>query len=249
MNPYFTSRRSIRAFTSQPVSEELLNAVLEAAVHAPNTGNMQLYSVVVTRTEEGKQALAPLHFNQPAVTAASVVLTVCLDVNRYCKWCRQRRAVPGMDNFQTFVYSLIDATIFAQQIVSAAEMEGLGTCHMGTTTYTAPEIARVLELPAGVVPVCTVTMGYPAVDPPVTERLPLEAVVHQERYHDYTTADIDRLYGPKEALPDNIQYTADNGKETLAQVFTDIRYTKRDNEHFSEVLYKFLKVHGFPFPE
>lgn len=120
---------------------------------------------------------------------------------------------------------------------------------MGTTTYNGPTIAEVLKLPAGVVPITTITLGYPATEPKVSDRLPVEAIIHSEEYHDYTTDDINRLYGAKETLPENIEYTRINGKKTLAQVFTDIRYTRKDNEAFSTVLYNFLKQHGFPPPQ
>lgn len=65
---YFMNRRSVRKFSDKPVSDAMLKDMLEKAFHAPTTGNMQLYSVVITRTDEGKKALAPAHFSQPAST-------------------------------------------------------------------------------------------------------------------------------------------------------------------------------------
>lgn len=249
MNDYFSRRASVRQYLDKEIPGELLTSILEQASHAPNTGNMQLYSVIVTRTKEGKEKLAPAHFNQPAVTGCDVLLTVCIDINRFNRWCHARKAEPGLNNFQAFVYATIDAVIYAQQIVTVAELNGIGTCYMGTTTYNAPSIAGTLMLPAGVVPIATITMGYPVTPPVISDRLPVEAIVHNEVYHDYSVNDIDRFYGPKEALDENIEYTRINGKETLAQVFTDIRYTRRDNETFSTVLYNFLKDHGFPPPK
>jgi hypothetical protein len=75
--------------------------------------------------------------------------------------------------------------------------------------------------------------------------LPLEAVVHEEIYHDYTSEDIDRLYAYKESLSENIRFIIENNKETLAQVFTDVRYTKKDSEAMSENLWKVMKEQGF----
>lgn len=72
-----------------------------------------------------------------------------------------------------------------------------------------------------------------------------EAIVHEETYHDYTPEDIDRLYAYKESLPENKQFIAENNKETLAQVFTDVRYTKKDSEAMSENLWKVMKQQGF----
>lgn len=240
------NRRTIRKYTEQDIPEELLNELLEVAVRASNTGNMQLYSVVVTRDQSNKEKLAPAHFNQPMITTAPVVLTFCADANRFVKWAEQRKAEAGFDNLQTFIASTIDAMLFAQAFCDAAEENGLGICYLGTTAYNADKIIEALSLPRLVVPIVTVTVGYPAMPlPEQVERLPLAAVVHQEAYVDYTLDMIDELYGEKEALEVNKQFVKENNKETLAQVFTDVRYTKKNNEYFSEVLLKVLKDQGF----
>ena len=163
------NRRTIRKYTTQDIPDALLNELLEVAARASNTGNMQLYSVVITRDKANKEKLAPAHFNQPMITA----------------------------------------------------------------------------LPRLVVPIVTVTVGYPDGMPEQVERLPLGAVVHQEVYTDYTSASIDALYHDKEELEVNKQFVRENDKKTLAQVFTDVRYTKANNEYFSDVLLKVLKGQGF----
>ena len=239
------NRRTIRRYTEQAIPETLLNELLEVAARASNTGNMQLYSVVVTRDKAMKERLAPAHFNQPMITTAPVVLTFCADANRFVKWAEQRKAVAGFDNFQTFIASTIDAMLFAQSFCTAAEEKGLGICYLGTTAYNADQIIQILSLPRLVVPIVTVTVGYPDGQPEQVERLPLEAVVHHETYADYTPAIIDELYRDKEALEVNKQFVRENQKETLAQVFTDVRYTKANNEHFSDVLLNVLKEQGF----
>lgn len=240
------NRRTIRKYIEQDIPEELLNELLEVAARASNTGNMQLYSVVVTRDQSNKEKLAPAHFNQPMITKAPVVLTFCADANRFVKWAEQRKAEAGFDNLQTFIASTIDAMLFAQAFCDAAEEKGLGICYLGTTAYNADKIIEALSLPRLVVPIVTVTVGYPAMPlPEQVERLPLAAVVHQEAYVDYTPDMIDELYGEKEALEVNKQFVKENNKETLAQVFTDVRYTKKNNEYFSEVLLNVLKDQGF----
>jgi nitroreductase len=239
------NHKTIRKYKDQPVDDGLLNKVLEAGIRASTTGNMQVYSVVVTRDEVMKEALAPCHFNQPVFKQAPVSLTFCADFNRFNKWCRQRHAEPGYDNFLSFFTAAIDALLVAQNVSIAAEAEGLGICYLGTVTYNADKIIEILKLPKGVVPVATITMGFPDEEPSLTDRLPLEAVVHKETYKDYASGDIDRFYETKESLAENKQFVAENKKETLAQVFTDIRYKKGDNEHFSRVLMGVLKKQGF----
>lgn len=239
-------RRTIRQYTHQDIPETLLNELLTVAMQASNTGNMQLYSVVVTRDAEQKQRLAPAHFNQPMVTGAPVVLTFCADVNRFVKWASCRKAEAGFDNFQTFIAATIDAMLFAQSFCDAAEEQGLGICYLGTTTYNAGPIIEALNLPRLVVPIVTVTVGYPADPLPAqSERLPLAAIVHEETYVDYTPKSIDALYAEKEALAVNQRFVKENGKETLAQVFTEIRYTKANNEYFSTAFLEVLIQQGF----
>lgn len=244
---YFNNRTTIRNYSSKIIDNELLNDMLEAAAHAPTTGGMQLYSVIVTENEEMKQRLMPCHFNQPMVAQAPVVLTFCADFNRFVKWCQQRNAEPGFDNLQSLMSAILDVTIFAQQFNTIAEMQGLGCCYIGTTTYNAQEIAEVLHLPRLVVPIVTLTVGYPdeSVRPITTERLPLRGIVHHETYQDYTAHDIDEIYAEKESLPVNQGFVKENNKQTLAQVFTDVRYPKAVNEEFAKRLYNYIKAAGY----
>ncbi|MDE6073876.1 MAG: nitroreductase family protein, partial [Muribaculaceae bacterium] len=122
INSYWENRATVRRYTDRPVSDELLADLMAKASHAPTTGNMQLYSVIITRNPEMKRLLAPAHFNQPSVDAAPVVLTVCADYNRFSEWCRQRKAVPGYDNFQSFIAALLDTALLAQQFLSLMHM-------------------------------------------------------------------------------------------------------------------------------
>lgn len=239
------SRRTIRKYTSDEVSDELLNKILEAGCRTSTTGNMQVYSIIVTRDAERKKALAPLHFNQKMTTDAPVVLTFCADFNRFNKWCELNNASPGYDNFLSFITASIDALLVAQTVCIAAESEGLGICYMGTTTYMAHKIIELLKLPKGVVPVTTVTLGWPSELPEQTDRLPQKAVIHNEFYSDYTNEELRGYYAEKEGRADSKQFVAENNKETLAQVFTDVRYKKVDNVHFSNTLLQVLKDQGF----
>ncbi len=239
------TRRSIRKYSDKEVADELLNRLLTEASRTQTMGNMQLYSVVVTRSKEMKEKLAPAHFNQPMVTEAPVVLTVCADFNRASRWCRCRKAEPGYDNFLSFINAATDALLYTQTFCNLAEEEGLGLCFLGTTVYMPQMIIDTLQLPQLVMPVATITLGWPDEQPPLTDRLPLESFMHDEVYHDYSPADIDRYYGQKEALDENKEFVRINHKETLAQIFTDIRYTKKDNEAMSTGMIEALKKQGF----
>ena len=108
------NRKSIRKYSSREVSSQLLTSLLKDAERTPTMGNLQLYSVVVTRDEEMKAKLAPAHFNQPMVTGAPVVLTFCADFRRTTLWAEDRKADPGYDNFLSFINAATDTLLFCQ---------------------------------------------------------------------------------------------------------------------------------------
>jgi nitroreductase len=244
MKPIF-EHRSIRKYKNDPVPADIMNSVLTAASRASTTGNMQVYSIIVTTKPELKQQLWECHFKQQMVLDAPVILTFCADFNRFNQWCRMRNAEPGYDNFLSFMTGAIDALLAAQNAALEAEHHGLGICYLGTTTYLAHKIIDVLHIPSGVVPVTTLVMGYPDESPLLTDRLPLEAVVRQETYHDFSPNEINRLYSEKEAMPFYQKIVSDSNTETLAQVFTEKRYTKKDNITFSKLFLDVLTKQGF----
>lgn len=237
--------RSIRKFRPAPIPDEVLRECLEAATRASTCGNMQLYSLVVTRDKAMRERLAPCHFNQPMVTQAPCVVTVCADVHRFMQWCEQRGADPAYDNFEWFLNAATDALLAAQNLCVQAEIHGLGICYLGTTLYTAADIARILELPKGVIPLTTVVVGYPDETPGLTDRLPLDAVVHYEKYTDYTAAEIDELWAEREESEETKRLIEENGLENLAKIFTERRYVRRDNLAVSQAYFALLKEQGF----
>ena len=242
---YFSKRATVRNYEKRHIPESLLDDILERAMRAPTCGNMQLYSVVVTRDPEKLARLAKEHFNQPASTGADVILTICADFNRFTEWCEASGAKPGYDNFHSFMMALTDAVIYAQQVVTIAEMEGLGTCYLGTVNYNARQISDLLELPDLVVPVASISLGYPAAVPAQCERLPLAAIKHMETYRKDTPDEVVELFKAKDEFADNRKFVEENGKESLAQVFTDIRYPESVNLSVSESFMQLLKDKGF----
>lgn len=238
-------RKTIRKYSDRPIPDDVMNELLETACRASTMGGMQLYSIIVTKDEETKKELSPLHFNQPMVMNAPAVLTFCADYHRFTRWCGLKNADAGYDNFESFYNAMIDALLAAQTFCNAAEEKGLGICFLGTTSYNPNEIIDVLHLPELVFPVTTITVGYPAEDPALQDRLPLQGVVHRDRYSDYTDEEIEDIYRYKESLEVNKGFVAENHKENLAQVFTDVRYRRDDNERSSQEMLKALKRQKF----
>lgn len=242
-----TDHRTIRNYLPREIEIEVMEEILKSGIRASNTGNMQLYSVIVTRDPEKKKELAPLHFNQPMVMKAPLLLTICIDINRFYKWCSLRNTKADFNNLLWLLNGTIDASLVAQNICIAAENRGLGICYLGTALYNAPEIAAVLKLPLGVIPVTALTVGYPEAIPEQTDRLPYEAIVHYEEYSNYDDSLVNALYKEKENLESSARFVAENKKENLAQVFTEVRYKDADSVHFSKKLIKMLKEQGFSF--
>ncbi|PKP21329.1 MAG: NADPH-dependent oxidoreductase [Bacteroidetes bacterium HGW-Bacteroidetes-21] len=239
------NHRSIRKYKNDPIPETILEKILEAASRASTTGNMQVYSIIVTTRPDLKEKLWECHFKQNMVKEAPVVLTFCADFNRFNQWCELRQATPGYDNFLSFTTGAIDALLASQNAALEAEEQGLGICYLGTTTYMAHKIIEVLEIPKGVVPVTTIVLGYPDESPELTDRLPLKAIVRREVYHNFDEKEINELYHEKENSPFYLDFVKQNGVDNLAQVFTDKRYTKKDNVAFSKLYLDVLNKQGF----
>ena len=237
---------SIREYQERLVEEEVLQQVLTAACCGSTMGNMQLFSIIVTQDEEMKRKMAPFHFNQPMATKAPLILTFCADFRRFNRYCEFRQAeTEAYSNLQSYQWAVTDALIAAQNACVAAESLGLGFCWLGTITYNVDKFVEVLELPRHVIPVACITMGYPVARPALTQKLPVEAFVHRETYHDYDEAAINRIYAEKEASEETRNILEENQLDNLAQVFTQRRYTKKDNEYFANVLKETLAKQGF----
>ncbi len=239
------NHKTIRNYKSDPIDDKILNSILEAGCRASTTGNMQVYSIIVTKDEQKRKDLCKLHFNQKMVEQAPVLLTFLADFNRFNKWCSQRDAQPGYDNFLSFFTAAIDALLVSQNVAVAAEAHGLGICYLGTTTYQADKLVDFFNLPQGVVPITTLVAGYPADNPEQVDRLPLKGIIHDEQYQEYTPEDIDQIYSEKENLPLTKKLLEENQLDSLAKIFTDKRYTKKDNIHFSNVFLNIINNQGF----
>lgn len=238
--------RSIRKYTDQSIANETLQLILKAACNASTMGNMQLYSIIVTQDKEKMKEMAPFHFNQPIATNAPLILTFCADFNRFNKYCSFREAeTTAYNNLQSYHWAVIDAIIAAQNACVAAESLGLGICWLGTITYNADKFINSFELPKGVMPVACISFGYPDEKPELTDKLPVDAFVHYEKYTEYSEESINQLYKEKEQHSNTLKLLEENQLPNLARIFTEKRYKKADNEYFATVITNVLKEQGF----
>lgn len=240
------SHHSVREFQDKPIEKEVLDQIIKAACNGSTMGGMQLFSIIVTTDKQKMAEMAPLHFGQPIATNAPLILTFCADFHRFDRYCECRGvATDAYNNLQAYQWAVTDAIIAAQNACVAAEALGLGLCWLGTITYNTPQFVEAFGLPQHVVPVACIPMGYPAQNPGLTPKLPIEALVHNEVYSDYSDADINRHYASLEAVPNNVKMLKDYNFESLAQDYVERRYKKSDNEAFSGILHQLLDKQGF----
>ena len=162
------SRRSVRAFTEEPVPEELLRQVLQAGVGAPSGGNVQPWGFIVIRSPRrvrALRALAPGIIGQP-----TALIAIGLDVER----AGQRGGALGVK------LAWIDIGLAMQNLLLAAHDLGLGACPVGS--FHRKAVALFLDLPPHVQLVLLIALGYPQTTPPSRGRRPLGEVCFAERW-------------------------------------------------------------------
>lgn len=247
------SHRSIRSYTSQDIADDLLNDLLMTGLRSSSSGNMQTWSVIVTRDEAHKRKLYELHLEQPMILEAPVVLTFCADVFRMREWIRVNNSKQSFDDLLGFLTGAVDAVIAAQTISLAAESVGLGICYMGTTWWAADQLIDFLELPKGVFPVTSLVVGYPAENPQVRDRLPLDLIIHQEKYQRMTDDEIRASHAERErnawerynAIESVRQKLAEVGITKVTDYYTsEFKYSKELHHRVSEMLIETLQEQG-----
>gem|GEM_PF-336810 len=187
-------RASVRAFTDQPVTDELVRKVLAAAQHAPTSSNLQAYSFVVVRAPATKAKLAELAGGQDHVAKCPVFVAVCADIHRLDAVLEQGGGELAKGHLEMSMVAVIDAALCGMSASLAADSLGLGGCMIGGMRNDPVGVAEVLGLPDGVFVVFGMTLGFPADRPPSKPRYPAEGVVHWERYEEKPLGDLTEAY-------------------------------------------------------
>ena len=191
--------RSIRRFRPDDVDPLLVSEVVNQALRGTSSySNLNCVSVVSTCDAQRLRALRTLHFDQPSVAGAPMLLTLCADVSRLRRWLALHGAPDNFNNFHGFMISVIDTALLAQSIALGLESVGMGICFLGTTLDRCAEIGRFLELPQGCVPVTTLAVGHPDEAPEARDRLPLQAHLHEERYISPEPEQLRRFYARRD---------------------------------------------------
>ena len=228
------SHRSIRRYKPDAIAPALIEQVCgDAIAGGSSSGNLNSVSIVLTRDVQRKQRLYELHFEQAMVLQAPLVMTFCADWFRTREWLRSRGARDNFDNLIGYHVAAFDAIIVAQNVCLGFEAQGLGICYMGTTLHSMAGIAELLELPDTCLPVTSIVVGYPDEAPAQRDRLPLHAMLHDERYRAPSASELDAIYADREqrgwerymAVPELKAAIEARGITSLAQFYTsDAKY-------------------------
>lgn len=164
-------RRSIRRFTGEEIPDEDLKTILNAAIRAPSAGNLQPWEFIIVKNEETKKKLARAALGQTWMTKAYVIIVVCANIPRTARYYGERGRT---------LYCIQDTAAAIQNMLLTVHALGYGACWVGA--FSEDEVKEILEIPEYVRPVALIPIGKPKENPPPRPRMPLEKVVHYEKY-------------------------------------------------------------------
>lgn len=178
------NHRSIRKFTNQKLSNELVQTIVEAGQSASTSSNVMAYSIIGITDESLKIELQKVS-GQPYVENNGYLFIICGDLNRNSLLesnAHEETIKTTIESTEQFIVTTVDATLVSQNMVIAAESLGLGICFLGSLRNDINRVDELLELPSYVIPLYGLAVGYPDHQPEVKPRLPFEAVFHENKY-------------------------------------------------------------------
>jgi nitroreductase len=240
-------RRSIVKFKEDDVPQEVLDKVLQAALRASGPGGtlrggyrgMQPYSIIQVRNRERRAQLNDLlcEGRRACIETAPVSLVFCVDTHRMNRWSALQGGAPHFTGIGVLWVALRGVYAAAQNAVIAAESLGLGSQYIQEIVWQPYTTLSFFNLPVQVLPTAMLILGYPEERPPLAPSLPLEAIVHEEVYHDPTDEETVKYFAEKEqyfqdwlgSLPEDSvirKHIREKGVTTLAQWVSLLTYTE-----------------------
>ena len=198
-----TQRRSIRSFRSDPVPDDAIMAMLEAARLAPSGSNRQPWRFIVVTDKDEKARLRKICFDQAFIEEAPVVFVCCVDLTAYARAAREKRSQEFIDYgvletlsgyfadpavrelFLTaadtdlnvhFMTAMANTYIAIEHMVLTATALGLGSCWVGAIG-SAEEMNAIFHLPPSTFVVAVLPVGHPAKVPPPRPRISLDSIL------------------------------------------------------------------------
>ena len=192
------NRRSVRNFKDQPIPEEVIHQLLDAANNAPSGGNIQPVSIILIQEKENREILSEMVGNQPWVKNAPLSMIFCLDFNRVKRWAALNNTeFKGEKALAHFLISYADVMCAAQSVVLLAESLGLGSVYVGTIQSQMDEAREVYAIPDFVLPMMILSLGYPKSIPRTIPKLERDVIVHHEQYQSCSDEEIKQAFHQK----------------------------------------------------
>jgi FMN reductase (NADPH) len=170
-------RKSIREYTKESPSDEVIATIVRAGQQAPFA--YQMCSVLLSRKRAQNPFKAPLLFY------------ILVDSHRHERIMAERNWKMVENDLSVLLFGIQDAALMAENMVIAAESLGLGSCFLGGVPYQAKAIIKKRKLPQRVFPLVGLVMGYPAENPPPRPRYPLEFTLFEDEYPEFSDAQVE----------------------------------------------------------
>lgn len=192
------AHRSIRRYRDEPVPDGAVVEAVRAGQAASTSSAVQAYSVIRVRDKGVREAIADLAGPQEKVARCGAFFVVLADTRRHRLLC-ERAGVAYADTFENFLVSVVDASLFAQNMTVAFESMSFGTCYIGGIRNDLPRVRDLLSVPRGVYPLFGLCVGVPDESPARRPRLDADAVLFEDAYPDDGSllggvADYDAVY-------------------------------------------------------
>ena len=206
------AHRSIRKFTAESLADELIEEIVRCGQAAATSSNIQATTVIRVRDAGKRERIAELAGGQSYVASAGAFLVFCADLRRPQLACERQGGVFNGGMMEPFIVATVDVALSAQNCAVAAESLGLGICYIGGIRNNPQAVSDLLELPDAVYPVFGLCLGHPDQDPEVKPRLPLSAVLMEDRYQDAVALEGIERYD--EQLRDYYRHRSGGGKNS-----------------------------------
>ncbi len=221
------NRKSVRAYSGEPITDEEKKLILESALQAPSAGNMGLYHIIDVQDQDVKDQLAILCDHQPFISKASLVLVFLADYQKWYDMFKYYDLPVGKLEESDLILAIEDCMVAAQNSVVAAQSLGIGSCYIGDILENFEKTQALLNLPKYAVPIGMVVYGKPTEQQKnrtKPKRFELEDMVSVNAYHQKTI----------EETKDMFKKQANKSDEQLAQYIES--FAKR--KFFAEFRYE-----------
>ncbi len=178
------SHRTQRRYKPDPIPDDVLQIVLGAALSAPSKSDLQQVAIILVKDRAKQATIGGWIPDMPWIATAPLFAVFCGDHRRMRRVAEMRGRPFPNDTLDMFMNAAVDAGLVLQNFITAAEALGLGCCPISVVRNHVEKLAELLQLPAGVLPVAGLCVGYPIQRGWISMRLPPAVTVHTDRYDD-----------------------------------------------------------------